>query len=235
MVPIRFASQKQNRLICGNLLLSIEFVPSHRPAVSEARTEYFMKLIYNIQDKPKTGQLIIFSLQQLLAIMAATLVVPVIVGNNMSTGAALFGAGIGTLVYILFTKKRSPVFLGSSFAFIGSMTAAFAGGVSMALGYLGLIIGAGFAGLVYVIIAIVVKIAGVKWVSKLMPAAVIGPTVALIGLSLAGNAVGDLVKGNVTSADGLSLASPLIAVLCGLVTGYTGDHHSLLYLRQKNG
>ena len=190
----------------------------HRTAVPAARTECFMKLIYNIQDKPKAGQLIIFSLQQLLAIMTATLVVPVIVGNNMSTGAALFGAGIGTLVYILFTKKRSPVFLGSSFAFIGSMTAAFAGGVSMSLGYLGLIIGAIFAGLVYVVIAIVVKIAGVKWVSKLMPAAVIGPTVALIGLSLAGNAVGDLVKGNVTSAEGLPIASPLIAILCGLVT-----------------
>ena len=191
---------------------------SHRTAVSAARTECFMKLIYNIQDKPKAGQLIIFSLQQLLAIMTATLVVPVIVGNNMSTGAALFGAGIGTLVYILFTKKRSPVFLGSSFAFIGPMSGAFAGSVSMSLGYLGLILGAIFAGLVYVVIAIVVKIAGVKWVSKLMPAAVIGPTVALIGLSLAGNAVGDLVKGNVTSAAGTPLASPLIAILCGLVT-----------------
>ncbi len=185
---------------------------------SSGKNGVFMKLIYNIQDKPKIGQLIIFSLQQLLAIMTATLVVPVIVGNNMSTGAALFGAGIGTLVYILFTKKRSPVFLGSSFAFIDPMLAAFTGSVSMSLGYLGLIIGAAFAGLVYVVIAIVVKIAGVKWVSKLMPAAVIGPTVALIGLSLAGNAVGDLVKGNVTSAEGLPTASPLIAILCGLVT-----------------
>ena len=118
-----------------------------------------MKLIYNIQDKPKAGQLIIFSLQQLLAIMTATLVVPVIVGNGMSTGAALFGAGIGTLVYILFTKRRSPVFLGSSFAFIGPMSTAFAGAIAMSspeLGYLGLIIGAIFAGLVYVVIAIVI-------------------------------------------------------------------------------
>ncbi len=180
-----------------------------------------MKLIYNIQDKPKTGQLIIFSLQQLLAIMTATLVVPVIVGNGMSTGAALFGAGIGTLVYILFTKRRSPVFLGSSFAFIGPMSTAFAGAIAMSspeLGYLGLIIGAIFAGLVYVVIAIVIKIAGVKWISKLMPAVVIGPTVALIGLSLAGNAVGDLMKGNVAGADELPVASPLIAILCGLVT-----------------
>ncbi len=169
-----------------------------------------MKLIYGISDKPKFGQLVIFAIQQLLAIMAATLVVPVIIGNNMSSAAALFGAGMGTLVYVLFTKKRSPVFLGSSFAFIGSMFAAFAGGVSMALGYMGLIIGAFFAGLVYVIIAIVVKIAGVGWINKLMPAVVIGPTVAIIGLSLAGNAVADLQTGT-------EMANPLICVLCGLV------------------
>ena len=177
-----------------------------------------MKLIYNVNDKPKLGQLIIFAIQQLLAIMTATLVVPVIIGNGMSPAAALFGAGIGTLVYILFTKKKSPVFLGSSFAFINSMFAAFAGGVSMSLGYLGLIIGAAFAALVYVVIAIIVKFAGVKWINKVMPATVIGPTVAIIGLSLAGNAVGDLLKGNVTAADGAILASPLITVLCGVVT-----------------
>lgn len=161
-----------------------------------------MKLIYNVKDKPKFGQLIVFAIQQLLAIMAATLVVPTIIGHDMDPAAALFGAGIGTLVYILFTKHKSPVFLGSSFAFIGSMTAAFAGGVSMALGYAGLIMGAVFAGLVYVIIALIVKAVGSGWVNKLMPAVVIGPTVAIIGLSLAGNAIGDLNKTNyVTKLD----------------------------------
>ena len=88
-----------------------------------------MKLIYDVNDKPKFGQLIVFAIQQLLAIMAATLVVPVIVGHDMQPAAALFGAGIGTLIYVLCTLKRSPVFLGSSFAFIGSMTAAFGGQV----------------------------------------------------------------------------------------------------------
>ena len=173
-----------------------------------------MKLIYGVKDKPKFGQLIIFALQQLLAIMTATLVVPVIIGNGMSPAAALVGAGVGTLFYVLCTKAKSPVFLGSSFAFINSMFAAFAGGVSMSLGYLGLIFGALFAGLVYVIIALIVKFAGVNWVNKLMPAAVIGPTVAIIGLSLAGNAIGDLTKGSVPDVQ----ASPLITVLCGLVT-----------------
>lgn len=179
-----------------------------------------MKLFFDVHDKPKFPQLIVFAIQQLLAIMAATLVVPVIINSNagltgkdaMSTAAALFGAGIGTLVYVLFTKTKSPVFLGSSFAFIGSMTAAFAGAATVAVGYLGIILGAIFAGLVYVIIAIIVKMVGVNWINKLMPAAVIGPTVAIIGLSLAGNAVGDLQKANVEGGH------TLIAVLCGLVT-----------------
>ena len=156
-----------------------------------------MKLIYDVHDKPKFSELIVFAIQQLLAIMAATLVVPVIIGNGMSPAAALVGAGIGTLVYLLFTKGKSPVFLGSSFAFIGSMFAAFAGAATVALGYLGLLIGAVLGGLVYVIIALIVKFVGVGWLNKLMPAVVIGPTVAIIGLSLAGNAVGDLQMGEV--------------------------------------
>ena len=176
-----------------------------------------MNLIYGVKDKPKFGQAIVFAIQQLLAIMAATLVVPVIIGNGMEPAAALFGAGCGTIVYLLFTKFRSPVFLGSSFAFLGSMSAAFAGGVSMSLGYLGLILGAVFAGLVYVIIAILVKTVGVGWLNKLMPAVVIGPTVAIIGLSLASNAIGDLQSGGLKDAVG-SVAHPLICVLVGLVT-----------------
>ncbi|MBQ4332736.1 MAG: uracil-xanthine permease [Clostridia bacterium] len=209
-----------------------------------------MKLIYNVQDKPKFGQLIVFAIQQLLAIMAATLVVPIITNGSvaeaigkgeiaweftreMSPAAALFGAGVGTLVYLLFTKFRSPVFLGSSFAFLGSMAAAFAGAVSMAAGYLGLVIGAVMAGLVYVVIAIAVKFAGVGWLNKLMPPVVIGPTVAIIGLSLAGNAVGDLQAGevmkNVTQqviSNGaiveqtvpVQVANVFVCILIGLVT-----------------
>ena len=177
-----------------------------------------MKMIYNVNDKPKFAQLIVFAIQQLLAIMAATLVVPVIVGNGMQPSAALFGAGVGTIVYVLFTKAKSPVFLGSSFAFLGSMAAAFAGAVSVQLGYLGLIIGAACAGLVYVIIAIIVKFVGVNWINKLMPAVVIGPTVAIIGLSLAGNAIGDLLTTKVADADGKVLTSPYVALVCGLVT-----------------
>ena len=172
-------------------------------------------LVYNVEDKPSWGRTFIFALQQLLAILAATIAVPAIIGNGMSASAALFGAGVGTLVYLLFTKFKSPVFLGSSFAFIGSMFAAFGGAASAAMGYFGIILGAIFGGLVYVIIALIIKYVGTNWIEKVMPAVVIGPIVAIIGLSLAGNAVGDLVKGSyyistettgiVESLDGLNV------------------------------
>ncbi|MBQ6040144.1 MAG: uracil-xanthine permease [Oscillospiraceae bacterium] len=181
-----------------------------------------MKLTYDIADKPRGVKLVIFALQQMLAILAATIAVPMIIGNGLTPAAAMFGAGVGTIVYLLFTKFKSPVFLGSSFAFLGSMSAAFAGGVSMQLGMLGLIFGAALAGLVYVVIALIVSAVGVRWLNFLMPAVVIGPTVAIIGLSLAGNAVSDLQKGDVmiTAADGTSVmaASPYAAIICGIIT-----------------
>ncbi len=172
-----------------------------------------MNLIYNVTDRPGFPKTLLFAFQQLLAILAATIAVPAIIGNGMSQSAALFGAGVGTLVYLLFTKFRSPVFLGSSFAFLGSMATAFYGAATMSAGYVGLIVGAIFAGLVYVLISAIVKVAGVGWINKLMPAVVIGPTVAIIGLSLAGNAIGDLTKG-------AAAFSPAWwpCLICGLVT-----------------
>ena len=88
-----------------------------------------MKLIYDIGDKPRTRETIVFAFQQMIAIMAATLLVPILMSTYTMTdgttltfdpAAALFGAGIGSLVYIFFTKRRSPVFLGSSFTFLGA-------------------------------------------------------------------------------------------------------------------
>ena len=178
------------------------------------------KLVYGIKDRPKFGPMLVFAIQQLLAILAATIAVPAIVGNGMSASAALFGAGVGTIVYQLFTKFRSPVFLGSSFAFIGSMCAAFAGAASASLGYLGIIIGAIFAGLVYVVIALVVKLVGVKWINKLMPAVVIGPTVALIGLSLAGAAIKDVFSYGAQDGNGSFVmgGSAWVSFICAMVT-----------------
>lgn len=181
-----------------------------------------MQLTYGIKDKPKFGQTVLFALQQLLAIIAATIAVPASVNGEifnkfggdvmMSQTSALFGAGVGTLVYLLFTKFRSPVFLGSSFAFIPSMAAAVAGALSVYAGFAGFIIGALIAGLVYVIISVIVKVAGTKWIDKLMPASVIGPTVAIIGLGLAGSAVGQVLNG------GLDETSTYVSLICGLVT-----------------
>ena len=171
-------------------------------------------LIYGIKDKPKFPQLIVFALQQMLAIMAATLVVPILVNSygavnlEMDIAAALLGAGAGTAVYIAFTKANSPVFLGSSFTFLGAMYSA------TVFGYFGIIVGAVLAGLVYVIIAIAIKFFGTKWVDKLMPPIIIGPTVAIIGLCLAGNAISDLT--NVTGG-----TYSLIHILCGLVALFT--------------
>ena len=185
-----------------------------------------MKLIYNTDATPKQmgyGQTLLFALQQLLAILAATILVPMIVNPaEMTVSAALFGAGVGTLVYQLFTRFRSPVFLGSSFAFLSSMGAAFAGAVTVALGFLGLIIGAILAGLVYVGLAIVVKFVGSGWVDKLMPAAIIGPTVAIIGLSLAGNAVSDSLGAAGGVVDGSAAGyKGLIFLAIALITLFT--------------
>ena len=180
-----------------------------------------MNLIYGIKDKPKFSQMLVFAIQQLLAILAATIAVPAIVGNGMTASAALFGAGAGTIIYQLFTKFKSPVFLGSSFAFIGSMVAAFAGAVSNAAGFAGLILGALLAGLVYVVIAIVIKLVGVKWINKLMPPVVIGPTVALIGMSLAGAAINDVFSYGPKLEDGSAfiMSSGIwVSVICALVT-----------------
>ncbi len=170
------------------------------------------KLIYDIGDKPKFGQMLIFALQQLLAILAATIAVPTIIGLPTQIPAAILGAGIGTLVYQLFTKFKSPVFLGSSFAFLSSL------GVAIAYGYCGIVLGSIVAGLVYVIIALIIHFTGTAWVDKLMPPVIIGPTVALIGLSLSGAAMGDIVRANATTLYG---SYNLVALLCGLIAFLT--------------
>ena len=186
-------------------------------------------IVYSVNQRPPVGKIILSAFQQLLAVLAATITVPMVIGHGMSQSAALFGAGIGTLIYLLLTKFKSPVFLGSSFAFLGSMTAAFAGAISVGVteefqsgvGYLGLILGALLAGLVYALLALLVKLFGTKWIDKIMPPVVIGPTVAIIGLSLAPNAISDLQQGNVTKLVddvAVSIAHPLLCVAVGLVT-----------------
>ena len=170
------------------------------------------KLIFEIDGKPSFGKLLVFAFQQVLAVLAATIAVPTIIGLPVQIPAAILGAGLGTIVYLLFTRFKSPVVISSSFAFLGALTNA------VAFGYMGILLGGLFAGLVYVIIAIVIRFAGTEWVNKLMPPVIIGPTVALIGLSLAGAAMGDIVKAN---SDPINGGYNLIGLLCGLVTFFT--------------
>lgn len=168
-----------------------------------------MKLIYDVHETPNLKANIVFAIQQLLAIIAATILVPTLVNGNsgtqmMSQAAALFGAGAGTLFYLFCTQRKSPVFLGSSFAFIMPLTGA------CAFGYFGIVIGAVIAALVYVIIAAIVRMAGTAWVDKLLPPVIIGPTVALIGLSLCGSAINNVTNTAVGEYN-------LVSILCGLI------------------
>ena len=175
-----------------------------------------MKLVYGIKDRPSFGKNLVFAFQQMIAIMAATLLVPIVVTSNAQKvgidlvcdpAAALFGAGAGTIVYLLFTRFRSPVFLGSSFTFLGALTAA----ATQNYGYWGLIIGVTFAGLVYVVLALIIKLVGSGWIKKLLPHVIIGPILAIIGLSLSGTA-GNWMMYNGGSEYGLWY------ILVGLVT-----------------
>ena len=180
-----------------------------------------MKLVYNVNEKPPLKKNLVYAFQQLLAIMAATLLVPILVdgtGVYMNQPAALCGAGFGTLFYLFIaTRRKSPVFLGSSFAFISPLASA------VAFGFLGIFLGAVFAGLVYVVIALIIKATGSEWVNKLLPPVVIGPTVALIGLSLCGSAVNNL---NNTAAGTYNLWAILVGVIAFLITVYASTKGS---------
>ncbi|MBR2522850.1 MAG: uracil-xanthine permease [Clostridiales bacterium] len=168
-----------------------------------------MKLVYDVSDRPAFKKVLLFAFQQMIAIMAATLLVPMLVtsfGLEADPSAALFGAGIGTLVYIFFTQKKSPVFLGSSFTFLGAYSAS----IGQNFGYLGIILGVLFAGLVYVIIGLIIKYVGPKWVNMLMPSVIIGPIVAIIGLSLSGTATSWMAT---NGGDDYSLLTILIGAI----------------------
>jgi uracil permease len=171
-----------------------------------------MKLVYDVHERPQFAKNLLYAFQQLLAVIAATILVPTLVNQFsgkelLNHGAAMIGAGMGTLVYLLFTRFKSPVFLGSSFAFISPLASA------AIFGYWGILLGALIAGLVYVIIALVVRFVGTGWIDKLMPPVIIGPVVALIGLSLSTSAIGNLG----TSLSGTSTGT-LLAQLVGLLT-----------------
>ena len=153
-----------------------------------------VEMILDVNEKPKPAQWILLSFQHVFAMFGATILVPVLTGFPISV--ALFASGIGTIIYSCITRFKVPVYLGSSFAYISAVqiaVAAMSGDVSAA--QTGLIL----IGLVYVVVSILVRFIGKDWIDKLLPPIVIGPMIAVIGLGLAANAVGN--AGFVTGGD----------------------------------
>lgn len=166
-------------------------------------------LVLDVHEVPaKKSQWALLSIQHILAMFVACITVPLIVGTSIP--ATIISAGVGTLIYILFTQKKSPVVLSSSFAYISSMLTAF--GLGGGNNYLALAIGMVIVGLIYVLVALVIKKFGTNWLFKLLPTIVVGPVIMVIGLGLAGSAINNLTGVNV-SADNYNL----IYIFCGVV------------------
>lgn len=172
-------------------------------------------LVLDVHESPKKkSQWVLLSLQHILAMFVACITVPLIIGTSIP--ATIISAGVGTLIYILLTQKKSPVVLASSFAYLSSMGVAFALDANPLDGvtgnYLALALGMIIVGLIYVVVALVVKKAGTGWLFKLLPTIVVGPVIMVIGLGLAGSAINNLTGMN-TGADNYNL----LYILCGLV------------------
>ena len=174
------------------------------------KQESTVDLLLDVDQRPSAGKGILLSFQHVFAMFGATILVPLILG--MPVSVALFASGVGTLIYMISTGFRVPVYLGSSFAFITAMSLAMkelGGDVSAA--QTGVIL----TGLVYVLVAASVRFAGTKWIDKLLPPIIIGPMIIVIGLGLAGSAVtnaGLVADGNWKNA--------LVAVVTFLIAAF---------------
>lgn len=171
-------------------------------------------LVLDVEENPKkVSEWLLFAIQHILAMLVACITVPLLTG--LPVAATIISAGIGTICYIVITKFKSPVFLSSSFAYLAPMGSALTIGMignATGMNYLALIIGMILVGLVYIIVSIVIKFVGTNWLNKLLPPIIVGPVIMVIGLSLAGSAVG-----NLTSASASGQGYNLIAILCGLI------------------
>lgn len=136
-----------------------------------------------IQEIPRLDKWIVLSIQHLFAMFGATILVPLLTG--LSPAVALVSSGLGTLAYLLITQGKIPAYLGSSFAFIAPLIAAIGIG-----GPEGAMIGSFFAGILYGLVALLIKFTGVQWILRILPPIVVGPVIMVIGLGLAGVAVG---------------------------------------------
>ena len=174
------------------------------------KQESTVDLLLDVDQRPSAGKGILLSFQHVFAMFGATILVPLILG--MPVSVALFASGVGTLIYMIATGFRVPVYLGSSFAFITAMSLAMkelGGDVSAA--QTGVIL----TGFIYVLVAASVRFAGTKWIDKLLPPIIIGPMIIVIGLGLAGSAVtnaGLVADGNWKNA--------LVAVVTFLIAAF---------------
>lgn len=165
-----------------------------------------VNLLFDVDEKPQTLQGILLSFQHVFAMFGATILVPLILG--MPVSVALFASGVGTLIYQVATQFKVPVYLGSSFAYISAMALAIkemGGDVSAAQ------TGVFFVGLIYVLIAGLVKVIGTKWIDSLLPPIVIGPMIVVIGLGLANSAVTS--AGFVTDGDWRNVVVAIVTFL----------------------
>ena len=167
-------------------------------------------LVLDVDQNPsKISHWILFAIQHILAMFVACITVPLLTG--LPIDATIVAAGIGTLFYIFTTNKKSPVFLSSSFAYISPMISALALGGAVQQNFLAVIIGMLIVGLIYVIVAVIIKFVGTKWLDKLLPPIVIGPVIMVIGLGLAVSTVNNL-QNTAVSADNYNF----VFVVCGL-------------------
>lgn len=171
------------------------------------------KMTYDVDEMPPIGKSLVLAIQHLFAMFGATILVPILVnaaaGETVLTiPVALVTSGIGTLIYILCTKGKSPVYLGSSFAFITPIAAAYMkGGIS------GAMTGVMAVGIIYVAIALIIKFVGKDWLNKLLPPVVIGPMIMIIGLGLAPSAVSQMGLSAGTTLDVKVLVVALVSFL----------------------
>lgn len=174
-------------------------------------------LLYDVGDTPPKGKMVILALQHVLAMFGATILVPILVNDLAKTEVltipvALFTSGIGTLIYLLCTKGKSPVYLGSSFAFISPIAYAYLAGGHSSVG-MGIMI----VGLIYVLVALLIKIFGKSWIDKLIPPIVIGPMIMVIGLGLAPSAISSIGL----NGSNIDIKSIIVALVSFIITAIT--------------
>lgn len=207
-------------------------------AVEEPRTIHPNGMLLEVDEAPKkAGKWIILAIQHVLAMFVACITVPMIVfgGVNVTIGGVeqslasvmiaptLFSAGIGTMFYLFVTKFKSPMFLASSFAYMAAMSEAIkidaeAGQVNLWI----LPVGMAMVGVVYCLVALLIKLFGVAWLNKLLPPIVVGPVIMVIGLSLAGSAIGNLTGSAAGAYNWCNIISGLVAMVVTAVCAHYG-------------